>query len=131
MKSLEIRAATVTLDDGILRVQLRERVHYTLVDAKETVAAQRALVGPDDKATVLVDMRGINASDADARKHFATPEVERGNAAVALVVDSPVSKVIGNFFIGLDKPACPTKLFTSEPDAIDWLRGFRQAVTAR
>ena len=130
MKSLEIRAATVSLDDGILRVQLREHVNYSLQDAKETVAAERALTGPVGKTPVLVDMRDIDSSDADARKYFASPDVVSGNSAIALVVDSSLSKVIGNFFIGIDKPACPTKLFTSENDAADWLRGFRQAVSA-
>jgi hypothetical protein len=43
---------------------------------------------------------------------------------VALLVGSPMSRAIGNFFIGLNKPLIPTRLFVSEPEALAWLRGF-------
>jgi hypothetical protein len=44
--------------------------------------------------------------------------------ATALIVDSPVGRIIGNFFIGMNKPGIPVKIFDSEDKAIQWLRGF-------
>jgi hypothetical protein len=32
--------------------------------------------------------------------------------------------MIGNFFLALHRPADPTRLFTSESEALDWLRQF-------
>ena len=46
--------------------------------------------------------------------------------AQAIIVDSPVSRLIGSFFLGLNKPPFPTKLFTSEADAVEWLKGYLQ-----
>lgn len=42
--------------------------------------------------------------------------------AVALLVKTPVSSIIGNFFLGLNKPSFPTKLFTEKEEAIFWLK---------
>jgi hypothetical protein len=44
---------------------------------------------------------------------------------VALLVGSPVTRVIGNFFIGLNKPRWPVRLFRSESDALAWLGGHQ------
>jgi hypothetical protein len=35
-----------------------------------------------------------------------------------------MSRVIGNFFIGFSRTNIPTRLFTSEAEAIDWLKTF-------
>jgi hypothetical protein len=35
-----------------------------------------------------------------------------------------VARAIGNFFMGLNKPLIPTRLFTSEAEALGWLREF-------
>jgi hypothetical protein len=32
--------------------------------------------------------------------------------------------VLGNFYLGLNKPLVPTRLFTSEEEAQAWLRSF-------
>ena len=44
--------------------------------------------------------------------------------ATALLTSSPVSKTIGNFFMGLNKPLSPTRLFTNSDKAIQWLHTF-------
>jgi hypothetical protein len=41
--------------------------------------------------------------------------------AFAILIDSSVSRVVGNFFLGINKPAVPTKLFTNEKEAVKWL----------
>ena len=40
------------------------------------------------------------------------------------LIRSPLARAIGNFFRGLNKPLFPTRLFTSEPEAMAWLRSF-------
>jgi hypothetical protein len=44
--------------------------------------------------------------------------------ANAMLVGSVLSEMIGNFFINLNKPDAPTKLFTNESDAVNWLLSF-------
>jgi hypothetical protein len=33
-----------------------------------------------------------------------------------------VDRVIANFILGINKLPCPTRFFTSEPDALGWLK---------
>lgn len=69
-------------------------------------------------------MRDIKSMDREARRFFAGPECAKAESAAALVIGSPITKAIGNFFLGLNKPIIPTRLFTNEADAIVWLKTF-------
>ena len=40
---------------------------------------------------------------------------------------SPVSRTIGNFFLGLHRAPYPTRLFSSEREALGWLHDHRRA----
>jgi hypothetical protein len=44
--------------------------------------------------------------------------------AGALITGSAVNKTIGNIFLSIDKPLVPTKLFTNEESARQWLREY-------
>jgi hypothetical protein len=43
-------------------------------------------------------------------------------SAVALIVDTPLSRVLGNFFLAVNKPLYPTRLFDNEASALAWLQ---------
>jgi hypothetical protein len=60
----------------------------------------------------------------DARGHLGGEEGERYQAALALTVGSPVARVIGSFFMGLNKPRFPSRMFTSEAEASEWPKEF-------
>jgi len=76
------------------------------------------------KTRVLIDMSKVTEIVKDARDYFANERTASIQRATALVVNSPVSRVIGNFFIGLNKPITPTQLFTDPHKAIKWLHTF-------
>jgi hypothetical protein len=64
--------------------------------------------------------------DRDARAHFASPD--RGLvSAVALWVQSPLSVMLANFFLGVTRPPVPTHLFTDEVKAVAWLKTRERA----
>ncbi len=44
--------------------------------------------------------------------------------AIAMLINSPGSRIIGNFFLGINKPSVPTKLFNEKNKAIEWLKQF-------
>lgn len=74
------------------------------------------------RSPLLVDARGIGSMDRPARREF----VRRGDlvSAVALVVDTPLSRMMANFFLTVSKPVAPTRLFDDEVYALGWLREF-------
>jgi hypothetical protein len=116
------RTARMWLDDGgILRVIHAAGSEQTADDARENCDAGGTLA-EGIKWPMLVDMSQVKSISREARTVYAQRQNAETVSALALVIGSPVSRVIGNFFIGLNKPAMPTRLFTSIEDATAWLR---------
>lgn len=110
-------------EDGIGRSVVLPNVVITLDAAREHIAA--CTKSSNGKCVpVFFDLRNIKSVDRQAREYFASEAVCKISKASAVLIGSPVSRVIGNFFIGLNKPSYPVKLFTSEKKAIKWLRSF-------
>ena len=76
------------------------------------------------KYPLLIDSRKIKSITKEARDHFSIQNRETFITAFAVLIDSPLSRIIGNFFMGLNKPTIPAKLFTNENEAIDWLTQY-------
>ena len=72
----------------------------------------------------LVLMRDMARVERGARALFASDEYMRLCSQTAVVVGSPVSRVIANFFVGLNRPKYPYKVFDDPELATEWLRGF-------
>ena len=121
-RTAETRTVTITFgEDRILVVRSRVGHDQNESDARENLATCRQLAG-DKKAPVLVDMRQMATLDKQARKVYAT---ESDFAmAQAMLVDSAFTRISANLFIRIARPLHPTRMFTSEEEAIAWLKGF-------
>lgn len=91
-----------------------------LDDAKENVAAIYELAGRS-RTLVLVDTRGVRWQSREARDYFVSDNAAEATTAVAIVVGSPVSRVLGSFFLRFEQHRFPTALFDNEDKAIHWL----------
>jgi hypothetical protein len=81
------------------------------------------LMGFHDKPFPLYcDARNLKSMDKQARDHFAN--VGYPLKCIAIIIDSPVDKIIGNFFLGVSKPITPTRLFSDEGAALKYLKSF-------
>src|SRR5437762_3194721 len=119
---LETRTQMIRLDsEGIVRAKLKRDCALSLDDAKEAIQAIATLC-TDRRRPVFVDISEISSMTRECRVYFAGPETAKVDTAAALLVKSPLTRAIGNFFMGLNKPLFPTRLFTTEADAIAWLR---------
>ncbi len=92
----------------------------SLDNAVENVEAT-AKLSNHTRLPLLVDMRKIKGISGEARNYYTKAD---NISALALWVDSPLSMLIGNFFIGLNKTIIPTKIFTKESNAMKWLKKF-------
>ena len=113
------------LHDGILFVAIKETTEHTLADAKRNVSETIQQFGENGIGPHLIDISNIDSMSRDARKYYAEDASEKYTTATALITKNPVARIIGNFFIGLNKSKTPTKLFTSEEEAIEWLKTFK------
>jgi len=103
---------------GLLRLTWARDASITEADAEAAMREVDALCG-ESRHPMLVDMATTSEVSRGARAVFGRPcQASR----IALLGTSPVDRVLANFFLGLDKLPCPTKFFTSEADALSWLK---------
>ena len=123
-QAVELDYARIWLDeDGICRVRISPEVEITLAAMKAIMAVQGEMAGRR-KIPSLVDMREIRSSTREARVYTAGEAGQKLYLAAALLIASPVGRMLGNVFINFSRPRYPTRLFTSEAKAIEWLQTF-------
>lgn len=71
------------------------------------------------RRTMLVDMATTSSVSRGARSVFGRPCAA---SKIALLGASPVDRVIANFVLGISTLPCPTRFFTAEAEALQWLR---------
>jgi hypothetical protein len=105
--------------DGIVHLVWAQRSTVTLEDAIAATEVMAQLTG-GRRSPLLVDTRDLGPMDRPARSEFAL----RGDlvSAVALVIDTPLSRMMGNFFLAVSKPVAPTRLFDDDASALAWLQ---------
>ena len=69
---------------------------------------------------VIVHLASLTSQDAEARRIYAAAMTRDHFFAASLVVTSPISRAIGSFFLGLSRPAVPTKMWGDFTKAIAW-----------
>jgi hypothetical protein len=125
MRTGEVKTKTgVTWMDeelGMLRFVYAPGAECSLADAIENVDAQVKLAGGKVRP-ILCDITRCKSVSKEARNHYGQC---KSFSALALVGGSPIGNIIGNIFLAVyGKRETPTKLFTSESEAINWLKGF-------
>jgi hypothetical protein len=111
-------------EDGIIHAVIHPGLVTNLEDAEENVRGF-AEVAVGVKRYAVIDMRAHAASATRAaREHYASTENAKTVLAVALLVRSAISRMMGNFFLGLNKTEFPLKLFAEPEPALEWLRGL-------
>ncbi|MCE3294433.1 MAG: hypothetical protein K0R65_147 [Crocinitomicaceae bacterium] len=112
-------------EDGIVRTKVKPGSEVGVIEARENSAAVNGLSVNGEKFPLLIDARGIKSISREARNQFSVRGRETNTTSFAIIIDSPLSRVIGNFFMGINKPAVPTRLFENEEEAITWLLSLK------
>lgn len=109
------------LADGVVHLVWSPPVPSGLEDATAAIEAMIEVTG-DRPAPLLVDVRQAGPQDRAGRLEF----IRRHEvvSAVAILVGSPLSRMMGNFFMNVGRPKAPTRLFDDERAAVVWLTGF-------
>lgn len=118
----ENQYVTMWMDDNMLCGRYANDLHMNLEIAKTCVEA-RLTFSQGESFALLIDMRGIKSVTPDARKYMAGVGSILVKAA-ALITGSPLNRTIGNIFLAIDQPPVPSRLFTDEQKARQWLRPY-------
>ena len=87
--------------------------------AQEIIAAVIELCNNEDRQMIsFVSDRRLSKEE---RQYYSKNSFDI-ITDLALVVDNPYKRLLGNFFMGINKVPIRTKLFENEEEAIKWLK---------
>lgn len=115
---------SLELKDGILFVTYI-RGPITLPVAQDLIARRMELAN-NKSYPVLVNSVHVDSIDREARSFLSSERGIEGLTAGAIVINSAFTKHLANFFmkISFDKSKMPAKVFSSESEALEWLKQF-------
>lgn len=113
---------TFELRDGILFGRYKVK-KLDLAVAKSATAFRKEILAGQVMPAVA-DISAIKHVDKDARQFISSPQAGEDLSALAVIINNPVTRMIGNFFLKFHQPAYPFRLFTSVEDATQWIKKF-------
>ena len=123
LKVVENDFAKFSVENGVIHFVYKQGVELDLYAARQVVADRLKAQG-NTSFPVICDIRGLKSVNKEARDYLAK-EGSSKVSAVALVVGSPARKVMSNFYLSVNKPDVPTKLFISEQEALEYLQELK------
>jgi tyrosine-protein phosphatase YwqE len=125
MKKITTKTAEISYDSlsRLLRVKILPGAEIELDDAIQNFKATKMLTN-NDNYLVLVDGRVSLSVSREARNFASQIKADEGRIAEAFLITSTANKLLGNFYINVNKPVVPTKIFSSDEKALEWLESF-------
>jgi len=112
------------IEDGILYGVYLPNTVVTLAVAKKCVE-DRLKVTNGKSYPSLVNLKNVAGEEKAARDYYSTGEGIKEVIAGAFIVGSYKSTILANYYLKLNKPKIPVRLFDSEEIALKWLEPFR------
>lgn len=108
------------VSDGILGIHIKGPCSIDTKDTDEIFVAFDRL-GVIAPTALVADIRTLRGVSLGVRTHMSSERAGRYLSRVALVADSPLTRTIGNFFMRLNRPPFPVRIFDGEDEAMRWL----------
>lgn len=109
-------------ETGVLIARVYPDMHIDLQRAKEYHSLVSYL-SKNRPHTMVIDITSLNEMSPEARIYLQETSSKWGNTvAVALISNSITAKVISNFFLSINKPTYPVKVFANSLEAHLWSR---------
>ena len=108
-------------EDGILYIECKPNTIMTISEGRQSTEIGEKLIA-GKPVPMLCDLTNVVKMTQECRRYFSGPEHATIYTKCALMITSPIGKIIGNFFLGANRPIKPTRLFTSRKEAIAWLK---------
>lgn len=126
VNSIDTRVARVFIaEDGIFEVQMHEGVSIGVPEITEVLDAQMELIRDTPRVLALIDARPVRSMTRAAQRETARPDIAARTDALAILIRSPVSRLLGNFFMAIIRADYPTRMFEDDVAARAWLLAHR------
>jgi len=112
----------LTLDeDGVVHLRFPEKTTHDINSIKEHLEGCEELNHDGEGVLLLVHFKNLVGMDKASRKFVNTGDMVNAHKACAMFVNNPLSKLIANFFLGINKPNFIISSFTNVDAAKKWL----------
>ncbi len=112
-------------ETNILVYRVKQGIEVDVYEITEMLKYVEEFMG-DVKHYAVVDFGSNVMSTTEARNKYAeSTYIQTYRIADAFVVKSLGVRIVANFFIKITRPKTPTKLFTDEKVAINWLINYK------
>jgi len=125
---------TILFEDDFLKIESINEIYigtikYPVVDLEisKNISEKRLKIQKGIPSPILSNIKSVKTVTKEARDFMASESGCEGVIAAAVLIDSTIGSMIGNFFIRISKPLRPTRIFTNEKDAIKWLEQYKIA----
>ena len=122
-KELSTPYVHFVLSENLLIVTYKKGLQIDLDIAREVVRS-RYLFTSKKTVPVLILNGGVVSMTKEAREYLASGEGTTGIRAAAIVLKSVFGSFLGNFFLSVNKPEMPVKIFTRRDAAVRWLSKY-------
>lgn len=109
-------------EEGFYDLFIKDNVEIFIEDMERIIAAQKELNG--NRIPILIEGGKYSTTNVDVLKFLAKNENMPYSKVSAYVAKSTSQKLLGNFFLKMNKPERPTRFFSTREEAIDWLRQY-------
>jgi hypothetical protein len=119
-----INEATITLrKDGIIQIHYHEGVEINPPLQDRVMKIFIELSGGIKRPFLFTAMEYVTVTK-EARSHAIEMESVYPALASAVVAHSTAYRIIANFYLKVNKPKTPYKVFSTEAKAVEWLFTF-------
>ena len=108
------------LVNSIIHIKVLPGAEIELDDAKE-IRKEVLGVANGNKYAIFLDGTETFDITSEARKLISEIDNVSQRIAIAFYIKSLPNKLAGNFFIKVNKPVTPTKIFSTKESAFIWL----------
>lgn len=124
-QTIRLNGVAVSLtSDAMYHIHIESDIEVTVTIAKQIVNAMQNLQSKA-KLPVIIVVEDFTLPSKETREYLAQKAASPFASAEAYVVKSIAQKLVGNFYLNVNKPERPTKIFNNTCKALDWLEKYK------
>ena len=122
----------IPAEDNYSRIYLEDKIVFCTIKVKnldlktaEAMVSLRLSFTKKESFPIFIDASRVTSVSKEARDFFSDKKATSYVKAAAILAPSIIARILANFFLGFGKPNTPTRVFTTEKDAIVWLNNYK------
>lgn len=109
------------IDDYLLHIKIKEFKELQLSDYKEIKQWVKETI-VDKKIVNLLEFNPGSSSSRESREYASSKNGNNLNIGAAIVVNNLGQQLIGDYYLKINKPLNPTKIFSNKEKALSWIK---------